>query len=172
MKRKLAVARALMHRPDLVFLDEPTSGLDPVATVQLREDLAHLVRQHGVTIFLSTHNLAEAERLCDRVGVIREGRLLADGSVAELRRRSGGDVVRITVRNLTPAVSEVASAHPDVAASVVQGEVLTVTLRAGVDGVSGVVGALVRADAGIEEVHKMDRSLEDVFLGLMREGST
>ena len=85
MKQKLAVARTLMHHPELVFLDEPTAGLDPVASAALREDLEMLAEQEGVTIFLTTHNLTEAEKLCNQVGVINHGLLLALGSPAQLR---------------------------------------------------------------------------------------
>jgi len=91
MKQKLAIARAVLHRPGLVFLDEPTAGLDPVAANSVRKDLAALASQQGTTIFLTTHNMAEAERLCDRVGVIRHGKLIAVGAPAELRARSGHD---------------------------------------------------------------------------------
>jgi len=86
MKQKLAVARALLHRPRLVFLDEPTTGLDPLAAVALREELGQLARKEGVTVFLNTHYLAEAEKLCDLVGVIRNGRLAAVGTVGEVRK--------------------------------------------------------------------------------------
>ena len=89
MKQKLAIARAVLHRPDLVFLDEPTVGLDPVAANDLRKGLAALVSQQGTTIFLTTHNMAEAEKLCNLVAVIRQGRLLAFGSPAELRAGGG-----------------------------------------------------------------------------------
>jgi ABC-2 type transport system ATP-binding protein len=89
MKQKLAIARAVLHRPGLVFLDEPTAGLDPVAANGLRKDLAALVSQQGATIFLTTHNMAEAEKLCSLVAVIRQGRLLAVGNPAELRARAG-----------------------------------------------------------------------------------
>jgi ABC-2 type transport system ATP-binding protein len=90
MKQKLAVARALLHRPDLIFLDEPTSGLDPVAAVALRKDLAALARVEGVTVFLTTHTLAEAEKLCQQVAVIRDGKLMAVGSLDQLRAQAGG----------------------------------------------------------------------------------
>jgi ABC-2 type transport system ATP-binding protein len=89
MKQKLAIARAVLHRPGLVFLDEPTAGLDPVAAAGLRKDLASLASQQGATIFLTTHNMAEAEKLCQLVAVIRQGKLLAVGNPAELRARAG-----------------------------------------------------------------------------------
>lgn len=86
MKQKLAIARALLHRPSLLFLDEPTAGLDPLAAAALRKDLSSLVAAEGVTVFLTTHNLTEAERLCTLVGVIRGGRLLALAPPARLGR--------------------------------------------------------------------------------------
>lgn len=89
MKQKLAISRAVLHQPDLVFLDEPTAGLDPVAANNLRNGLAALVSQQGTTIFLTTHNMAEAEKLCNLVALIRQGRLLAFGSPAELRAGGG-----------------------------------------------------------------------------------
>ncbi|MBC7260991.1 MAG: ABC transporter ATP-binding protein, partial [Chloroflexi bacterium] len=85
MKQKVAIARALLHRPSLVFLDEPSAGLDPVAAVALREDIQNLARREGTTVFLTTHNLAEAEKICDLVGVIRQGQLIAVGTPEELR---------------------------------------------------------------------------------------
>ena len=87
MKQKLAVARALLHRPALVFLDEPTAGLDPMATSALGDLLLELVAKEGITVFLTTHNLAEAEKLCDRVGIIKQGKLLATGTVNELKKQ-------------------------------------------------------------------------------------
>ena len=89
MKQKLAVARALLHRPQLIFLDEPTAGLDPLAAAALRKDLAGLAASEGVTVFLTTHNLSEAEKLCSLVAVIRDGRLLALGAPGELRGETG-----------------------------------------------------------------------------------
>jgi len=79
MKQKLAVARAIFHRPKLIFMDEPSAGLDPVAAVALRDDLARLAAREGVTVFLTTHNLVEADKLCGQVAVIRQGKLLAVG---------------------------------------------------------------------------------------------
>jgi ABC-2 type transport system ATP-binding protein len=89
MKQRLAVARAMLHRPQLLFLDEPTVGLDVLAATALRDDLSALVARHGITVFLTTHNMPEAERLCDRVAVIRDGRLVDVGPPDELRAKAG-----------------------------------------------------------------------------------
>jgi ABC-2 type transport system ATP-binding protein len=89
MKQRLAIARALFNRPALVFLDEPTAGLDPIAAKTLREDLARLAASENVTVFVTTHNLAEAARLCTLVGVIRSGHLVAVGSPAEVSSSAG-----------------------------------------------------------------------------------
>ena len=106
MKQKLAVARTLMHRPELIFLDEPTAGLDPVASATLRDDLSKLVAQEGVTIFLTTHNLAEAEKLCNQVGVINHGQLLAVGSPSDLRSKTSAPRLYVTGQGITSQVVE------------------------------------------------------------------
>ena len=95
MKQKLAVARSILHNPQLIFLDEPTSGLDPVAAATLREDIAQLVSHDGITVFLTTHNLNEAEKLCRRVAVINNGKLVTIGHPDELRTKSGKSCVRV-----------------------------------------------------------------------------
>lgn len=87
MKQRLAIARTLLHRPVLLFLDEPTAGLDPVAARMVTDMIAKLSRQEGRTVFLCTHNLTEAQRLCDRVGVIGRGVLRALGTPRELARQ-------------------------------------------------------------------------------------
>ena len=114
MKQKLAVARALLHRPALIFLDEPTAGLDPVASASLRDELVALARREGVTVFLTTHNLSEAEKLCARVAVIRAGRLLAEGSPAELRTQTGACRVEIRGRGFGEPVLAMLRSRPEV----------------------------------------------------------
>lgn len=89
MKQRLAIARALLHRPHLVFLDEPTAGLDVVAATAVRNDLATLAASEGTTVFLTTHNMVEAEKLCSRIAVIRDGRLLACGTPDEIKAATG-----------------------------------------------------------------------------------
>ena len=167
MKQKLAVARALLHRPSLLFLDEPTAGLDPVAAAALREDLGTLVVREGVTVFLTTHNLAEAERLCAHVAVIKRGRLLAVGRPDELTARRT-DTVEIVGRGFTDALVAAIARRADVArAELVDGH-LSVELGGTAD-VAPLVSVIVQAGVAVQEVRKQKASLEDVFLTLMEE---
>jgi ABC-2 type transport system ATP-binding protein len=166
MKQKLAVARAVLHRPALVFLDEPTSGLDPVATAGLREDLAALAAQEGVTVFLTTHNLNEAERLCAQVGVIRGGRLLAVGSPESLRARRDSGRVEIAARGVTEDVVASLRLRPHVQSVVSDNGRLSIGLEDGAS-VAPIVAWLVQHDVEIEEVRKARATLEEAFLDLM-----
>jgi ABC-2 type transport system ATP-binding protein len=164
MKQKLAVARALLHRPRLVFLDEPTAGLDPVAAASLREDLVTLARGSGVTVFLTTHNLTEAERVCDLVGVIRSGRVLALGKPDELRARSSGRMV-VTGRGIDERVLSLVAAQPGVERAEARDGQLT--LRIGEVDTSPLVALLVREGVAIDEVRKGAADLEEAFLSLV-----
>lgn len=87
MKQRLALARALLHQPEVLFLDEPTSGLDPVATRHVHTLVENLARREGCTVFLCTHNLVEAQKLCDRVAVMEQGHLVALGTPEDLTRQ-------------------------------------------------------------------------------------
>ena len=129
MKQKLAVARALFHKPALVFLDEPTAGLDPVASAALRDELAALAEREGVTVFLTTHNLAEAEKLCHQVGVIRQGKLLAVGALDQLRAQAGHPRVTIRGSGFTPAALAALQARPEVAGVELRDGQLVIDLR-------------------------------------------
>jgi len=167
MKQKLALARSLIHRPALVFLDEPTAGLDVMAAEAVRVGLASLVDEEGVTVFLTTHNMAEAERLCAQVGVIRDGRLLAVGNPDTLRS-DGAVRVEILGDNVTDsALRDVQSEH-GVASAVIENGRLVIELEIERE-VASLVSKLVEAGVQVEEVRKGKASLEDVFLTLMKE---
>jgi ABC-2 type transport system ATP-binding protein len=168
MKQKLAVARTLMHRPELIFLDEPTAGLDPVASATLRDDLALLVAQEGVTIFLTTHNLAEAEKLCNRVGVIRRGQLLAMGSPAELRSRTSAPRLYVSGQGISLQVVEGIKNHTLVKRAQQQNGKLVLDLS-DLTRSHEIVAWLVGAGVRIDEVSKEKVDLEDVFLQLVEE---
>jgi ABC-2 type transport system ATP-binding protein len=168
MKQKLAVARALLHRPALIFLDEPTAGLDPVASASLREELAALARREGVTVFLTTHNLSEAEKLCARVAVIRQGRLLAQGSPLELRTSKGGSRAEVVGRGFSEPLLAVLRNRREVRSAAVEDGRLLLELQADAM-VSPLVPIMVGAGAEIEEIRKGQVNLEDVFLTLVEE---
>lgn len=163
MRQKLAIARALLHRPSLVFLDEPTAGLDPIAAAALREDLATLAAREGVTVFLTTHNLAEAEKLCGVVGVIRQGQLLAVGRPDELKARRGGRRTGVLGRGFSEQLLASLRARPEVAGVEQQDNRLSIELQGEADS-APLVSLMVSAGAAVDEVRKGDASLEDVFL--------
>lgn len=167
MKQKLAIARALLHSPQLIFLDEPTAGLDPIAAAQLRNELAELPRQTGTSIFLTTHNLAEAERLCAQIGVVAEGRLVAFGHPDELRAARGGEQIEIVGRQLeaaAPALNQL----PFIRSSSFRNGRLIINTERG-SSAAPVVAALVQHGAEIEEVKRDAASLEDVFVNLLTQ---
>lgn len=168
MKQKLAVARTLMHRPELIFLDEPTAGLDPVASAALREDLRRLAVQEGVTIFLTTHNLSEAERLCNQVAVINRGQLLANGSPAQLRARTSAPRLYITGQGITSQVMEDIQKNTLVKKIQQQNGKLIVDLT-DLTRSHEIITQLVHANVLIDEVHKEKVDLEEIFLQLVEE---
>ncbi len=170
MKQKLALARALLHRPPLVLLDEPTAGLDVPSAAAVREDLAALAEREGTTVFLTTHNMAEAERLCSRVAVIRQGKLMAVGHPDALRARAGGPHVEIVGRGFGEDALALLRARPEVAAVEASNGRLVVDLRQEME-VAPLVSLLVGAGAEVEEVRRGKASLEEVFLTLMKEES-
>jgi ABC-2 type transport system ATP-binding protein len=168
MKQKLAIARTLLHRPQLVFLDEPTAGLDPIAAAALHEDLLNLAQREGVTIFLTTHNLAEAEKLCQQVGVIHRGKLLAVGALDRLREQAGGPRLEVAGRGFTPDVVEKIRGMADVADVQSENGRLNIHLARAIE-VAPIVSLLVQGGAEIEEVRRGSANLEETFLALMND---
>jgi ABC-2 type transport system ATP-binding protein len=168
MKQKIAIARALFHHPPLVFLDEPTAGLDPVAAAALHADLTSLVANEGVTVFLNTHNLAEAEKLCAQVGVIRKGKLLVLGNPDELRLREGGNKVEIIGRGFDEKILTLLQARPEVRRAEIQNSRLMIDIH-GESRIGPLVTLIVQSGAEVEDISRGGESLEDLFLTLMQE---
>lgn len=167
-KQKLALTRALLHRPPLVLLDEPTAGLDVMAAMEVRESLASLSARQGVTVFLTTHNMAEAEKLCSLVAVIRHGSLVALGHPDNLRSRAGGSRLEIIGRNFTPASLDRLRARPDVITAEISNGHLVIDLQQGGEA-APLVSLLVAAGAQVEEVRRGKATLEEAFVDLMEE---
>jgi ABC-2 type transport system ATP-binding protein len=168
MQQRLALARALLHRPSLLFLDEPTAGLDVMAAAAVRDDLAALARTSGTTIFLTTHNMAEAERLCSVVAVVRGGRVQAVGSPDELRARTGAPRVEVVGRGFDAQMLDELRALPVVAAVQRSNGHLLIDLAEPTEP-AAIVSLLVRRGALVDEVRRGQASLEEVFVTLMEE---
>jgi len=168
MQQKLAVARTLLHHPSLVFMDEPTAGLDPLAASALHKDLANLAEREGVTIFMTTHNLAEAEKLCQQIAVIRKGRLLAAGPVDQLRNQQTAPRLEIIGSNFTPSALEALKSRQEVLDFSQHNNRLVINLREAVD-TSPLLSFLISEGVQVDEVRKGKANLEEVFITLMEE---
>jgi ABC-2 type transport system ATP-binding protein len=168
MQQRLALARALLHRPSMLFLDEPTAGLDVMAAIQVRNDLSELPGREGMTIFLTTHNMAEAEQLCDLVAVVRGGRLLACGSPAQLRAGAGRPRIEVSGRGFDEATVSALRQRSEVVAVDRTDAGLTIELDRRVEP-APLVGLLVRHGAEVDEVRRVQVSLEEVFVALVEE---
>jgi ABC-2 type transport system ATP-binding protein len=151
LKQRLALAKALINSPELLFLDEPTSGLDPEMAQHIRQEILRLNQDDGLTILLTTHNLREAEMLCSEVTFLKGGRLLATGSIPDLQARLGlGDHLVLTFKNGVPALDY--QRLPGVLSFEVKGsQVLLVLDR-----------AEVRLASLLEEINHQSRDLPEV----------
>jgi len=167
MKQRLALARVLLHRPALVFLDEPTAGLDVLVANEVRDDLAALAEREGTTIFLTTHNMTEAEQLCSHVAVIHEGALLAIGPPDQLKSGGGAEVI-IRGRGFTEQALVRLRSRAEVRAAFLRDRNLVLELDEGA-GTGPLVSLLVECGASVEEVLKGKPSLEQTFLNLVRD---
>jgi ABC-2 type transport system ATP-binding protein len=167
MRQKLAIARALLHEPQVLFLDEPTSGLDPQAARMVREFISEL-KQEGRTIFLCTHNLDEADRLCDRIGVVNT-RLVALDTPTALRRRIYGRTVVFHLRQAEDRFAQVLRSFSFVRSVEAVDNKLLAMLDEPEDQNPALVRALVEAGAEVQFVGELRRTLEDVYLRLVRQ---
>ncbi|MCJ7715350.1 MAG: ABC transporter ATP-binding protein, partial [Anaerolineales bacterium] len=166
MRQKLAIARALLHEPEVLFLDEPTSGLDPQAARLVRDFIADL-KGEGRTIILCTHNLEEADRLCDRVAVV-SGHLLALDSPKVLRRNIFGRKVVFHLAGAKTEYEQMLFAFDFVSeAQVVENKIL-VSVEDPEKNNPALIRALVEAGGEIQFVGELRRRLEDVYLELMQ----
>jgi len=166
MKRRLDLAAALVHNPGLLFLDEPTTGLDPVSRARVWEEVGRLNRELGVTIFLTTQYLEEADALADRVGIIDAGQIVAEGTPTELKRSIGTDVIIVRVdgdaAHAAPAIELVAGVLQVEA----RGHELVVSTSDGPATVSGVAVALSTSGTTVRDLTLRSPTLDDVFLEL------
>ena len=166
MKQKLAIARALLHEPRVLFLDEPTAGLDPEAAHLVRDFIEEL-KNEGRTIFICTHNLDEADRLCDRVGVFKTHLLVVD-TPANLRKSVFGRKVVFHLRIANEEIASIIRKLPFVQEVKVVENKLLVTLEDPDSQNPDVVRTLVGAGADLQFVGELRHSLEEVYLELVK----
>src|SRR5579885_1957507 len=165
MKQKLAIARALLHEPAVLFLDEPTSGLDPESARMVRNAINDL-RSQGRTVFLCTHNLVEADQLCDRVGIMRQRLLLVD-TPEHLREELWEPQIKLRIRGRPARYQSLLSTLPFVKNVSVAEDTLFATLTNGAEkqeAAAAMIRRLVEAGADLFSVGEAEHSLEDAYL--------
>jgi ABC-2 type transport system ATP-binding protein len=167
MKQKVAIARALVHEPRVLFLDEPTAALDPEAAKTVRDFIEELKAQRR-TIFLCTHNLDEAQRLCDHIGLIHS-KLIAVDTPDGLQHRLFGQQTAVQLEQVTPAILDAVKGLEFVADVQQQGNKLILSLDDPARRNPAIIERLVSVGAKIQFVSEVQHSLEDVYLTLMRE---
>ncbi|PCD01383.1 ABC transporter ATP-binding protein [Halopseudomonas pelagia] len=166
MKRRVLIAKALSHEPDVLFLDEPTAGVD----VELRRDMWEMVRrlrESGVTIILTTHYIEEAEEMADRIGVIRQGEIILIDEKAALMRKLGTKQLSIHLQQPLPAIPASLAAFPLTLAD--EGYELIYTFDALKEqtGIAGLLRALAQEGIDFKDLHSSQSSLEDIFVELV-----
>jgi ABC-2 type transport system ATP-binding protein len=168
MKRRVDLAAALIHNPEVLFLDEPTTGLDPASRAKVWEEVQRLNQDLGMTIFLTTQYLEEADALANRVGIIDHGQIIAEGTPAELKRSIGADVVTVRVNNVAAAASTIA-ALSGVDSVEVRGDEILAATADGPGNVSPIAVALAGAGIRVRSLTLREPTLDDVFLTLTGE---
>ncbi len=166
MRRRLDLAAALVHNPEILFLDEPTTGLDPISRARVWAEVRRLNHELGMTIFLTTQYLEEADELADRVGIIDRGRMVAEGTPADLKRSVGSDL--IVARLDGDAEHAARSLHdlPGVRSVEAHGSELVIATDNGPAAISPVAVALAASEAPVRDLTLRTPTLDDVFLEL------
>jgi ABC-2 type transport system ATP-binding protein len=166
MRRRLDLAAALIHNPEILFLDEPTTGLDPVSRVQVWTEVRRLNQQLGMTIFLTTQYLEEADELAHRVGIINDGRIVAEGTPAELKRSVGSDVIVARVEGDAAGVLPMVAAVEGVSNVEAHGNELVIATANGSATISPIAVALAGSEVVVRDLTLRTPTLDDVFLDL------
>ncbi len=165
MKRRIDLAAALIHNPEVLFLDEPTTGLDPVSRAKVWSEVRRLNDELGMTIFLTTQYLEEADALADRVGIIDHGQIVAEGTPTELKRSVGSGFVLVQVEDTEiEKASHVVATVPGVGDVEIQGDELTASTSDGPAVVSPIAVALAEAGIRVRALTLREPTLDDVFL--------
>jgi ABC-2 type transport system ATP-binding protein len=164
MKRRLDLASALVHSPEVLFLDEPTTGLDPASRLTVWDEVRR-INSGGATVFLTTQYLEEADKLCDRLAIIDNGRIVAEGTPEQLKAEMGHDVVSVSVEGADLAAAEAAlSGLPGLERLVVEADALALYVERGASSIPEIVRRLERGRISAGAISVARPSLDDVFL--------
>ena len=166
MKRRLDLAAALMHNPDVLFLDEPTTGLDPSSRESVWSEVRRLNAELGMTIFLTTQYLEEADSLADRVGIIAQGRLVAEGPPAVLKRAIGHDTIVVETEGVDPGALDAVRRLAEVESASIRQGTIVVSAPDSATAINSVVVALSATDLTVRSLIVRTPTLDDVFRSL------
>ena len=166
MRRRLDLAAALVHDPQILFLDEPTTGLDPISRARVWAEVRRLNQDLGMTIFLTTQYLEEADELADRVGIIDRGRMVAEGRPADLKRSVGSDVIVARLDGDAGHAARSVQGIPGVRSVEAHGSELVIATDDGPAAISPVAVALTASEAPVRDLTLRTPTLDDVFLEL------
>ncbi|MDD1750015.1 MAG: ABC transporter ATP-binding protein [Methanothrix sp.] len=169
MRQRLALARAMVPGPELLVLDEPTAGVDPTGQIEIRQIMLDMVHKHGKTILLSSHNLDEVQRICNRIALIHKGQIRLNGELETLQRQMGHGGVEIETAEPIPAaiVAELPK-MPDISVREQRGNVLILSAGPKTD-VSNIVAFLASKQVRIEQFKKQEASLEEMYTTIVKE---
>jgi len=164
MKRRLDLATALVHAPEVLFLDEPTTGLDPASRMTIWDEVRR-INSGGATVFLTTQYLEEADQLCDRIAIIDDGEIVAEGTPTQLKAEMGHDVVSVSLDGADRAVTEAAvTGLPGLERIVQETSALALYVEDGPGSIAEIVGRLQAENVTIGAISVSRPSLDDVFL--------
>ncbi|HYA70088.1 MAG TPA: ATP-binding cassette domain-containing protein [Thermoplasmata archaeon] len=164
MRRRLELAVGIVHSPRVLFLDEPTLGLDPQGRAGFWKIVSELRRDTGMTVFLTTHYLDEADGMCDRIAIIDHGKIVAEGTPSQLKDRIGGDVVTVRPTATSPSLEAALKALPGVTAVSTQDDTYRVKCPSGDVLIPKIVGAATNLGVSIAGISLRRPSLDEVFL--------
>jgi len=169
MRQRLALARAVLHDPQVLVLDEPTAGVDPTGQIEIRQIMLDMVGKQGKTILLSSHNLDEVHRICNRIALIDKGQIKLSGEVEKLQHEMGhGEVVIETAEPMAASITAELKNIPGLNILGQKDRVLTLSIGNGVD-VSAIVTLLASRGIRIEQVQKREASLEEIYTTIVKE---
>jgi len=163
MMRRLEIGAALVHRPKLLILDEPTIGLDPQIRLVVRELLRRLVNEFGITIFLTTHDMGEADELCEKIAIINNGRIGVVGTPTNLKRSVGGDTIQFDTKEPEKAVS-ILTGKFGVTKPIAKNNTISMIVNAAETILPLLINTLARAGVIVDAIHSHRPTLDDVFL--------